>query len=436
MTFLETVRNKSFWFIDAFRGHPIGKHYREIKTVLADYNSKEAKTIINNNLSTLLKHASSTTTFYKDYQGINDINKFPIISKILVKERYEDFMSSTYKDKNNFKVSSSGSTGIPFELYQNSEKRYRNVADSIVFAERAGVPIGIKVIIMSIWNIAKKKNFLLAWMQNVDMQEVTDLNDEEVKRFLINLQKKSNYKGIWAYASALDNLAHYLNTNNLDMSNANVNAIVACSEKLDDNTKISLEKHLNTSVLSRYSNAESGIFAQKIVNGDSTFFMNHGSYHFEILKFENDTPQEYGKPGRIILTDLLNHCMPLIRYDTGDVGTVVLNENNVPVFSKIEGRKQDLIYNTKGELISSFAITNIMIGLTHIKQYQFIQEDKTNYTLKVNAPYLEKDKVFFTSKLKALLGDDANITIEYIEEIPLLSSGKRQRVVSKYLKEV
>ena len=336
--------------------------------------------------------------------------------------------------KNNYKVSSSGSTGIPFELYQNTEKRNRNVADSIVFAERAGVPIGIKVIIMSIWNIAKKKNFLLAWMQNVDMQEVTDLNDDEVRRFLINLQKKNNQKGIWAYASALDNLAHYLNTNTLDMSNANVNAIVACSEKLDDNTKISLEKHLNTFVLSRYSNAESGIFAQKIQNGDSTFFMNHGSYYFEILKFEDDTPQDYGKPGRIILTDLFNYCMPLIRYDTGDVGTVILNKDNVPVFSKIEGRKQDVIYNTKDELISSFAITHIMIGLTHIKQYQFIQQDKGIYSLKINAPYREEDKLFFIKKLKELLGNDATVEVEYIDEIPLLSSGKRQRIVSKYVK--
>ncbi len=434
MTFLETVRNKSFWFLDAIRGNPIGKHYKEIKTVLADYNSDEAQAIIGNNLSSLINHAASTTPFYKDYEGITEINKFPIISKITVKERYEDFKSSTFLGKNNYKVSSSGSTGIPFELYQNTEKRNRNVADSIVFAERAGVPIGIKVIIMSIWNIAKKKNFLLAWMQNVDMQEVTDLNDDEVRRFLINLQKKNNQKGIWAYASALDNLAHYLNTNTLDMSNANVNAIVACSEKLDDNTKISLEKHLNTFVLSRYSNAESGIFAQKIQNGDSTFFMNHGSYYFEILKFEDDTPQDYGKPGRIILTDLFNYCMPLIRYDTGDVGTVILNKDNVPVFSKIEGRKQDLIYNTKDELISSFAITHIMIGLTHIKQYQFIQEDKGMYSLKINAPYREEDKLFFIKKLKDLLGNDATVEIEYIDEIPLLSSGKRQRIVSKYVK--
>ena len=102
MTFLETVRNKSFWFLDAIRGNPIGKHYKEIKTVLADYNSDEAQAIINNNLSSLIDHAASTTPFYKDYKGISDINKFPIISKITVKEQYEDFKSSTFLGKNNY----------------------------------------------------------------------------------------------------------------------------------------------------------------------------------------------------------------------------------------------------------------------------------------------------------------------------------------------
>ena len=59
----------------------------------------------------------------------------------------------------------------------------------------------------------------------------------------------------------------------------------------------------------------------------------------------------FGQRGRIVITDLYNYATPLIRYDTGDVGIMHLDENNHPYFSQVLGRKLDLIYDTKGNLV-------------------------------------------------------------------------------------
>jgi phenylacetate-CoA ligase len=54
------------------------------------------------------------------------------------------------------------------------------------------------------------------------------------------------------------------------------------------------------------------------------------------------------------------------------------------ILSKVEGRKMDLVFNTNGNLVSSFTITNNMWLYPEIKQYQFIQTDKKNYLFKLN----------------------------------------------------
>ena len=49
------------------------------------------------------------------------------------------------------------------------------------------------------------------------------------------------------------------------------------------------------------------------------------------------------------------------------------------VLTKIEGRKLDQIYNTKGELISSYIVYKNMWNYTEIEQYQLIQREKNKY---------------------------------------------------------
>lgn len=433
MTLTELIRYKAFWALDILKGKPITNHYNEILNIINNYNSEKSQKYIASRLSIVLDHTCETVPYYQKFSKATKLESFPVINKLIIKDDYEAFQSTHFKNsKTKYKTSSSGSTGIPFVVYQDKQKRYRNIADTIAFAEIAGVDLGNNVIFMSVFSGTKKKNPLLAWLQNVETKEVTDLNEVEVEKFLIELQQNKNKKAIWAYASALDTIAYTINKNDVVLGDVNLKVIVACSEQLSNETKNSLQTHLKTPVISRYSNTENGILAQQKNYGDHTFMLNHASYKFEILKFEDDTPQDNGVPGRIVVTDLFNFFMPLIRYDTGDVGTMTLDQENIPIFNKIEGRKQDLIYNTNNELISSFSVTKIMRGLTYVKQYQFIQEGKASYTLKVNAPYYENDEDLFKNRLNKIVGNDANIKIEYIDEIPLLASGKRQRIINNY----
>jgi phenylacetate-coenzyme A ligase PaaK-like adenylate-forming protein len=434
MEFLNTFRNKTFWLFDYIKGGYIRNHYREIKFILENYHSEKSVKLREGYLSNLLNHAASTTPFYKSYQNTVSLAGFPIINKSIVKNNFESFKSLPYnKSKNNFKVTSSGSTGTPFKLYQDKNKHYRNFADTIYFAERAGFKLGTQLIYMRVWTSLNKKSTFLAWMQNIKMQNIINLDNKELSK-LIKTLTNNNVKGIISYASSLEAICKYLDKIKSDPLDCNLNSIISGAEHLNEYTKVAIQKYFKTPVVSRYSNAENGIFAQQNLFGDNDFDINWASYFIEILKFDKDVPVKSGELGRVVVTDLFNYCMPIIRYDTGDVACIDLNDNKIPVFKSVEGRKLDLVYNTKGELISSFVIGGLMKNYSSLNQFQFIQVGKKDYIFKLNTTQEFNEESQLKSMFKEHLGIDSNIKIEYVDEIPLLASGKRRLVVNDYIK--
>ncbi|MCF6295368.1 MAG: CoF synthetase [Flavobacteriaceae bacterium] len=434
MGFLNTFRNKTFWFIDFLKGGPIRSHYREIKFILENYHSEKSVKLREGYLSNLLNHAVSTTPFYKPYQNTVSLTGFPVINKSIVKNNFESFKSLSYnKNKNNFKVATSGSTGTPLKLYQDKNKHNRNFADTIYFAEKAGYKLGTQLIYMRVWTPRNKKSPFLAWMQNIKMQDILNLNDEELAK-LIKTLTSNNKKGIISYASSLETICKYLDKIESDPLDCNLNSIISNAEHLNEYTKTAIQKYFKTPVVSRYSNNENGILSQQNIHGGDEFDINWASYFIEILKFEEDTPVKPGELGRVIVTDLFNYCMPLIRYDTGDIACIENNSDNIPVFKSVEGRKLDLIYNTNGEIISSLIIGSLMAKYSDLNQFQFIQVGKKDYVFKLNTTQEFNEESQLKSTFKEHLGKDSNINIEYIEEIPLLASGKRKLVVNDYIK--
>ena len=66
------------------------------------------------------------------------------------------------------------------------------------------------------------------------------------------------------------------------------------------------------------------------------------------------------------------------------------------------------------------------------KQFQFIQEGEKKYRVKINIDGVFKREQEMINLLKSYLGDNAEIQVEYVDEIPQLSSGKRKLTLNKY----
>lgn len=439
---LEQLRKIAFWTVDTLKGGGIRRHYFQLKMVMANPDSKEAKEIRNLNLAKILQHAAKTVPFYSNINTSAEglcLQDFPIIDKQLIRENFEDFRSIGYRDKHNHAVLTSGSTGKPFKILHDRNKRDRNTADTLFFAKRAGFELGSKLYYLRLWDKQYQKNRLLSFVQNISTYSVDDLNEQTVGELVKALDSDRGSINILAYSSALDTICKHLDKHYSSKPlHCKMKSVIAMAEALKPDTRDKIQTYFSTRVVSRYSNSENGIFAQQKVDGSGDDFeINWASYHIEILDLNEDKPVAMGELGRLVVTDYFNFAMPMVRYDTGDVGIMDIDpKTGELVLSKIDGRKMDMFTNTKGEYISSHIIHHIL-QFNGIDQFQFVEEENNEYIikLKVSQNLDERDENELRNLYRDYFGEDAIITIQYVEDIPLLPSGKRKLVINKAIEK-
>ena len=438
MKISEALRRLIFWCMDFLAGGKVRKQYNDIKLILNNTPVDKIKGRCSSYLDRILKHATETTAFYIKYMGYKSLEDFPVINKSVIKENTDDFLSNQFQKDKLHKVTTSGSTGAPLTVWQDTGKRVRHQAENIYFSELAEYSLGSRLYYLRVWNSLNRKSMVKRLQQNIIMQDAGDLSDRNFESFIMKLKKDTSTKSVLAFSSTHEALSHYVFSKLLPLP-VKVSSLITISETLPEEAKNILKKAFNCPVISRYSNMENGFLAQQCIKDNHEYHINRASFHIELLDPEKDEPVAEGKLGRIVVTDLFNFAMPLIRYDTGDMA--VMAEKSVcgapgPVFTSVEGRKVDFIHDTKGNLLSPHVITNTMWRYSaQVRQFQFIQESSSEYIIKLNCLKSGFDRSGeLITDLKHYLGQDATIGIELVDDIPVLASGKRKKIVNNYLK--
>ena len=127
--FGEWVRNRGFWTIDWLKGRTVRKHYIDIKITM---QRKENVNKARESLQSLLTHATQNCSFYAPFSN-TPISEFPIIDKDLIRSRHSEFLAKPFVNAKLHRMSTSGSTGTPFSVVQNYEKRSRVLAEIVYF---------------------------------------------------------------------------------------------------------------------------------------------------------------------------------------------------------------------------------------------------------------------------------------------------------------
>jgi len=287
---------------------------------------------------------------------------------------------------------------------------------------------------MKVWNSINQKSPFKLWMENIKPYSIFNYSDKDIENLLDDIAKDKSEIGIVCFASTCDVIVNYRDANKAEPFNYNIKSIIANSDALSNHTKDRMEKYFQVPTLARYSNMECGMLAQQNYSGGYEFNINWASFYIELLDIEEDRPAKPGEMGRVVITDLFNYCMPLIRYNTGDLGFISPNKkdkNGAPVLERIEGRKVDLLKDTKNAVLTSHIVTVNMWMYSELKQYQFVQKADKEYFFRLNPWSAFTREAELIAEFKGYLGKDANIRIEYVDEIPLLSSGKRKLVVNE-----
>ena len=373
------MRNRGFWTIDWLKGRTVRKHYIDIKNTM---QRKENVNKARESLQSLLTHATQNCSFYAPFAN-TPISEFPIIDKDLIRSRHSEFLAKPFVTAKLHRMSTSGSTGTPFSVVQNYEKRSRVLAEIVYFGELCGYTIGQRYAFIRSWNSQTRKSPLESFLQNLIAIDTSRLDEESLETMRSLLKRDKRLSCILGYASSLDLLAqHLLEKGETPESFKRMKVVISGSEILSDKARRNLKRVFGCNVVSRYSNQENGLIAQEV--SDNVFLINRASYYLEFLKPNSDDYAQPGELSRIVLTDLFNYAMPMIRYDTGDLAIFDEHPDYGRVITSIEGRVRDFFYDTQDRLLSPSAITVQMWKFDRLRQFQFIQDGRAKYLLKVN----------------------------------------------------
>lgn len=421
------MRNRGFWTIDWLKGRTVRKHYIDIKNTM---QRKENVNKARESLQSLLTHATQNCSFYAPFAN-TPISEFPIIDKDLIRSRHSEFLAKPFVTAKLHRMSTSGSTGTPFSVVQNYEKRSRVLAEIVYFGELCGYTIGQRYAFIRSWNSQSRKSRLESFLQNLIAIDTSRLDEESLETMRSLLKRDKRLSCILGYASSLDLLAqHLLEKGETPESFKRMKVVISGSEILSDKARRNLKRVFGCNVVSRYSNQENGLIAQEV--SDNVFLINRASYYLEFLKPNSDDYAQPGELSRIVLTDLFNYAMPMIRYDTGDLAIFDEHPDYGRVITSIEGRVRDFFYDTQDRLLSPSAITVQMWKFDRLRQFQFIQDGRAKYLLKVNGARGVYEDDDFIEVIENIVGKNANITIEHVDGIPQLQSGKFRQVICNY----
>lgn len=428
-----------FWIDDYLKGSPIGKPYNEVKYI-QEHSYEEGLPFREKALHNLMDFAREHSAYYKNIKGY-DLKSYPIMNKATLLEHYDEIKVAPAEipgQQGEVHIqTTSGSTGTPFKIPQDTQKRQRRIAELKYFGKIVGFRTHDKLIHLRTWNRWQQKTAKQIKSENIIPFDIAIMDDASLKR-LCELAVSEKAVCLRGYASSLGKVAEYADGKGYQFPHLKI--AIAGAEALQDDTRALYKRVMKSEIISQYANEECGIMAQERTptrESDNCMYWNYSGYYFEVLKFDSDEPAEYGELGRIVITDLHNYAFPLIRYDNGDTAMLLPPDeysNGYPVLGKLFGRRFDITYSTTGAAISPLTYGRILKHFDTISQWQFVQEGEKEYKLKVVMRCEDPNLNSIVDQLKEYIGKDALVTIEKVSDIPVLASGKRKPCVNNWKK--
>lgn len=206
-------------------------------------------------------------------------------------------------------------------------------------------------------------------------------------------------------------------------------AIWCASETLLPGHRSDLESMFNAEVFNNYGCREFGPLAMEC-KAHEGLHLNEGSYFFEFLPVG-------GGFHEIVVTDLKNEVMPLIRYRIGDVVQSLPRACScgraTRVVAGLEGRTFDLIRGRDGEVVTGTFWTLLLRSRPGVRRFQVIQEEYERFTINLETEH-EFDEHSLDHFRNAIAGQFTQpVTVQFNldAKIAALPSGKFRFIQSR-----
>jgi phenylacetate-CoA ligase len=378
-------------------------------------------------------YQSNWPTGISGNDSLETLRRFPILTRTHIQKHLHEGLI-TENSKSRVRIdSTSGSTGQPLKFAKDKASEDVKLATEILFGEWTGWYIGQRHAMLWGFHGAGITSRIWQWFfMNVRKFPPYYESREDAVRILTKLEA-FNPILITGYSSALFSFAQYFPEirNNLKPE---LNGLIASAEALYPNQKRAIEIAFGCPVFMRYGSRELDNVAMECSEHDGYHILN-SRFVVEIVD-DNGCPMEEGEIGRIIVTDLMNHAMPFIRYDTGDEGSITREYckcgRKSPRILELRGRSCDYLTLPSGRKIPYLIVNVTLEGMGgKVREFQFVQKSKSLWKIRIvpGVDFNKNTPQELRSLLVSQVSDELDYEIEICESIRRTSAGKYRYLV-------
>lgn len=438
------VKNVTYPLIarrDGFRGI-----MRELATLEATQflPTEQIISLQNDKIKKLLVHAYETTEFYKKrfndsgfnpytFIHVDDLKMLPVLTKDQIRDNLNDMISRNYRGNELHSSETGGTTGVKMKFYRDNYCLATKEAALLRFEEWAGWDFGEPMGI--VWPAQQdyvgfgtlKARIKNEFFNRQVVFPAAIIDDSLCEQYVQKILKRKPTI-IRAFSSPMYELAKYVEKEKI--KEIYLKGVITTGEPLYDHQRQLISRVFHCGVFDSYRSRDAGPLAQECEVHDG-LHINAECLYIEV----NDKKVPTGvqqQMGDLLVTDLLNYGMPLIRYQMGDMG-VLSNRScpcgrGLPLIEKIAGRSADVFISPQGERISASSLVLYLVDEAPgmIGQVQIIQDTIDHLTIKMTRNPLPTKEItdYQTKMVERLFGDKMHLCFEYVDEIPREKSGK------------
>jgi phenylacetate-CoA ligase len=429
-----------------WEGSPYLHHYRHL--LRRQYDTPEVVRARQwTALAEILTHAAATVPFYRrrferlglrpdQVRNFEDYRRLPVLTKADIRSAGPALLSDRYDQAALHRKKTSGSTGVALEIFVDEASLQWKRACALRSDEWAGWRFGEPV--ARVWGNpeylrhgwrGRLRNALLDRACYLDTLRMDPAALDAFARKL----RRSQPALLFGHAHSVFLLAEHVR--GAGLHGIRPRGIITTAMVLHDWQRRVIEDVFACPVTNRYGCEEVSLIACECERHRGLHVNSDGVW-VELLR--DGRPVAPGEPGSVVVTDLTNRAMPLLRYQVGDVA--VWSERacpcgrGLPLLERLEGREADYVVTPTGELISGISLTeNFALHVPGVAQIQIIQESLHHFRFRI-----VRGPDFGPASLRRLdelvgerFGNGVAHECEFVERIPQEPSGKYRFCISR-----
>lgn len=397
-------------------------------------------------LKAMVNHCYDNVPYYRklfneiklipcEIRDLKDIQRIPVLTRKQVKDNFSTLIAKNIPKNQRLVRNTSGTTGSPMYFSVDKKSYSLNRAYMWRYWKWAGFNFNDKRIsIQGRRIISQDRTKVPFWTYNKwDKQlffSTYHLSEKFIPYYVDEIFKFSP-QAIEGYPSAIYVLAKYMEDNHITYK---TKSVFTSSETLYAVQRETIEKVFQCKIFDKYGLSEMFSISNECEYHEGLHL--NMEYMIAQVLDSKDEPVSPDMEGRIVCTGLENLSMPLIRYDTGDLGKILSNEcscgRKAPLMAPVTTKAEDQILTPDGRYISGSLLTFPFKPMKNIVKSQIIQDDFEHIRVKIvkNAFYNNDDSKVLLAGLLKCLGNDIKITLEFVDDIARTKNGKYRWVIS------